>query len=833
MRRLVAAATTGLTIALIALSLQSWSTALVGDGTQILSSLFTSPVDPPSTIGGTVFDDANGNGERDAGEPGLPGVTLKLRNGISGTITTDPNGNYSFSLAWSGYYTVTAMTPAGYANTTPEEVVARLTGPNQHVTVDFGYRGVGTVRGTVFDDRDIDETQDEGEPGVSGATITLLQGGSIISTTTTTADGTYQFASLFLGEYTVEETNPSGYIDTTPNTRPVTLTTPGQEKTVNFGDYGPSRVTGVVFNDLDGDSEQSSEEKGLPGVTVQLLRGATTELTATTDSNGVYFLLWDELGDYTVRETDLEGYVSTSPNEVNVSKTMPSQVETVNFADRGIGTIHGTVFDDSNGDGTQDTEESGIKGVNITLHQDNSTDLSTVTASDGSYEFVALGLGDYTVEETDPEGYSSTTPNVITASLTMTRQVAAVDFGDRGIGTIRGVVFDDQDGSQEQDPGEPGINGVTITLLQEGSAVFTTTTGNGGVYRFDPVWLGDYTVQETDREGYTSTTDNTATVSLTMTRQVEVRNFGDRGIGTIAGTVFSDENGNEEQDGEEQGIPDVTVTLLQGGSTISTTTTASDGSYAFDARLLGDYTVQETNPDGYVSTTDDDVDVSLTVPGQLRNVTFGDRRAGAIRGVVFDDQDGNQEQDPGEPGINGVTITLLQGGSTIETTTTSGNGAYTFDPVWLGEYTVRETDKVGYVSTTDNTATVSLTMTKQVEVRDFGDRGVGTIEGTVFSDQNGNGDYDEEEHGIGDVTVKLLQEGSTVRTTTTASDGSYAFASLFLGDYTVQETDPDGYTSTTANEVDISLGTPGERNTVDFGDRVILIYLPLVARGHP
>src|SRR6185369_6098270 len=63
----------------------------------------------PNTISGTVFNDANGNGTKGAGETtGYAGVTVILRdaNGnIVATTTTDASGNYSFAGIPNGTYT--------------------------------------------------------------------------------------------------------------------------------------------------------------------------------------------------------------------------------------------------------------------------------------------------------------------------------------------------------------------------------------------------------------------------------------------------------------------------------------------------------------------------------------------------------------------------------------------------------------------------------------------------------------------------------------------------------------------------------------------------------
>jgi hypothetical protein len=58
-----------------------------------------------NTIMGTVFDDLNGNGVKDAGEPGMAGVVVTLTSIFSpspstSTTTSDGNGAYAFpSLA--------------------------------------------------------------------------------------------------------------------------------------------------------------------------------------------------------------------------------------------------------------------------------------------------------------------------------------------------------------------------------------------------------------------------------------------------------------------------------------------------------------------------------------------------------------------------------------------------------------------------------------------------------------------------------------------------------------------------------------------------------------
>ena len=59
------------------------------------------------------------------------------------------------------------------------------------------------------------------------------------------------------------------------------------------------------------------------------------------------------------------------------------------------------------------------------------------------------------------------------------------------------------------------------------------------------------------------------------------------------------------------------------------------------------------------------------------------------------------------------------------------------------------------------------------------DAGTGAVEGTVWSDADGDGIQDPGEVGIPDVTVELRgTDGNVVATTTSGPDGSYIFTGV-------------------------------------------------------
>lgn len=104
----------------------------------------------PYTVTGSVFTDTNENGQRDADEPGLPGVVVDLSSaaGATGqTALTDADGAYSFAVG-AGAWTVTVDTAghqdafnqdlgAWFIATTPQSR-AVTTGPGSAGN-DFGF----------------------------------------------------------------------------------------------------------------------------------------------------------------------------------------------------------------------------------------------------------------------------------------------------------------------------------------------------------------------------------------------------------------------------------------------------------------------------------------------------------------------------------------------------------------------------------------------------------------------------------------------------------------------------------------------------------------------
>ena len=85
---------------------------------------------------------------------------------------------------------------------------------------------------------------------------------------------------------------------------------------------------------------------------------------------------------------------------------------------------------DANGNGLQDAGETGVAGIVITLRRGGQFSGEQTTLGDGSYRFLGLAPGSYTVSETQPTRLRfSTTPNEVSVTLAA-NETRTVNFGD-------------------------------------------------------------------------------------------------------------------------------------------------------------------------------------------------------------------------------------------------------------------------------------------------------------------------------------------------------------------------------------------------------------------
>jgi CshA-type fibril repeat protein len=159
----------------------------------------------------------------------VPGAVVTLTNGttVVGTATTDANGFYQFpNLPPGSAYKVSFGTATGFDRTaatiagagTSQTVVSSGT-----TVVDGQYTPLGTLQGTAI----VDGTTTP----VPGVVVTLTNGGTVVGTATTDANGFYQFPNLPPGSaYTVSFGTVTGFDRTA-----ATIAGAGTSQTVTGG----------------------------------------------------------------------------------------------------------------------------------------------------------------------------------------------------------------------------------------------------------------------------------------------------------------------------------------------------------------------------------------------------------------------------------------------------------------------------------------------------------------------------------------------------------------------------------------------------------------------
>lgn len=195
----------------------------------------------PGSIGGTVFEDLNGNGILDSGEPRFDGASVELNDGSAVDSAVSSSGAYLFEDLYPAGYEVEVdetTLPAGLQATTANPRGVALAEGAIVSGVDFGYAYPATISGTVFADVNLNGTQNPGDTGLPNVVVTILDDlGTPVASTSTAADGTYAFTVL-PGVYSVEVGAglPSGWVLTTPATVDLGLVVSGDVVTdVDFG----------------------------------------------------------------------------------------------------------------------------------------------------------------------------------------------------------------------------------------------------------------------------------------------------------------------------------------------------------------------------------------------------------------------------------------------------------------------------------------------------------------------------------------------------------------------------------------------------------------------
>jgi protocatechuate 3,4-dioxygenase beta subunit len=775
-------------------------------GTQLLSTeSYRSGLTVPSgtgSIGDRLWEDTNGNGVDDLGEPGLPNVGVDLfgpgADGLVGTlddvlrssVTTDLSGAYLFSLVDAGVWQVRVRTNTVNPDFAPSyeydgvldaQTNVVLAGNQNRTDIDFGYviRRVGDF---VWEDANLNGLQDADEQGLDGVEIRLYRNGLFLFAVTRSGDnpatatierGWYTFTGMPQGTYHVEVLVPAGFSLTSASI---------------------------------GNENRDSDFSALPA-----------------PNNGVV-------------TTGISQTITIGSNFANTSNLDVGLIANKSFI-----TIRGSLWFDENGDGLhQSLESPAFNTVELQQLRAGVWVVAASTQASPDYSFSVVP-GIYRLKFPTRSGCSSGGLPPLVAG-----DSAAGGFGRFSISTQLGssggccaagaeAVLSDNVAAEHTGFGSFSVLlqrtapvakcwPLTLPFVGTNGAVDSNANVLDGLTAPFPVFLGDTFHDHLDA-GY-----------------FPGFNLGDR--------VWLDSNGNGLQDQGETGVPGVTVQLhaqSPDGSfdpaNTTTATTDSAGVYAFTSVPSAPYRISFVGDTSgslplrsfaltrYLGTNAaDDSDLNpltgftapFTPAGSDATLDIGlIVGTASLSGLVWSDVDGDGRQDgsDSESGLAGKLVRLVSdsGGSlvTLGTKLTNVDGKYTFDNLAPGRYRVEfaSTDGDSRLTTqyvngaperpNDSNANAITGASEWFTLFDQAQQlniDAGYVQSVsigdfVWVDTNGNGKQDASEAGLSGVTVNLESPGpdgiygygwhldNTSTFTTTDSAGRYRFTGLAPGSY--------------------------------------------------
>jgi len=385
----------------------------------------------PGEIHGSKWSDLDGDGQRDPNEPGLPGWTIYIDANNDGRRTsdepfeiTDENGEYWFKGLPAGTHTVAEEDQPGWTQTFPSGNPAVEL---YDVTFSSPIHTVGSppTTGAGPATRLTPTRILQSPPIVIGGLGTLVQPVEF-----TNSDSQLQFNLNDFGQtFTSLDISAEIFIEALDFGRE------GSEAFYLQLDGGPALAGFVRFEGngsidvfepnmgtITAGSYQTANAMSLNvnldlagGTWTVLLDGSVlhTGLFTTSTLDGFRLFLDDIFGQNSLVVVDDVRVIGSSGGQDGTHRVPvnPGDIVTgIDFGNRpDPGEIHGTKFEDFNGNGVRDPNEPPLAGWTIYIDGNDNGELdegeqSMVTGSTGLYWFTELPPGRHTVREVAPAG---------------------------------------------------------------------------------------------------------------------------------------------------------------------------------------------------------------------------------------------------------------------------------------------------------------------------------------------------------------------------------------------------------------------------------------------
>ncbi|GGE23446.1 hypothetical protein GCM10010832_00150 [Psychroflexus planctonicus] len=691
------------------------------------------------------------------------------------------------------------------------------------------------IEGRVYLDTNGNGTQDNNENGIENVTMLIINNNNTGQFATTNADGDWSITVIpgLTQVFAATNSLPNGVIQT-EGTNPTILNVPDvsdepDAEPIDIGSYGfflVGNLQGNLYLDVNGNGTQDDGESGIEDV----------EIFLTDQFGNVQTVLTNEVGEWEFQIGAGEVISEINQNHPNFptgafqtegtdpTTTIIEPGETVFSEDDGFfeaGIIEGTLYLDSNGNGTQDAGEPGIANVEVEVETSLNTTITLTTDTDGNWSVMtAVGDTNVSIDETQenfPIGSTQTEGTNPTNYTIEIGQVYQQVDGFYESGNIQGRVYLDENANGTQDNGETGIPNIPVDILKSTGETETVISDTEGDWSLE-VPIGE-TVSTIDTSSpefpnlFIQTEGTNPTTSNILTNESISEFDGFAEAAEISGTVYEDADGNGNQEAGETGLQGIEVSIEDQFGNVQVVTTNPDGIWSVLV-LAGNVTVeidenQPNFPDNAILTEGSNPFSTLTVGGETYTANYGyfilEDDTAEINGNLYLDINGNGNQDANEPGIPDVEIEIIDATNATNITETDENGNFTAivtgGPTGVITYTINENDPdfpIGAIQT-EGTNPTSVVVSEGIS-NFVGDNGYfvpdqntdASLDASVYEDANGNGTQDNGETGIPNTDVIITDSFGNSQTVVTDANGNFT-ATVTAGNvtYEIDENDTD------------------------------------------
>ena len=643
----------------------------------------------------------------------ISGATIQLQLlGVTvATQTSDPTGSYKFNNLLPGVYSVICSLTGFQTVTTNNVVVIN----QQTTTCNFQLVGLGSISGTI--------TNNTGGAVISGATVQMLQNNSVVSSTTTASNGTYSITGLAPGSFTL---NVSASLFQT-NTAAVTITSSNTVQNLAL-QPSPGTISGTVASSI--------TSLGLSGATLTFSTGGKQVASTTSGLLGAYTITGLPPASYSI-SVNLAGYkTGTGTAIVTSNNTTTFNINLVPLN----GSLSGTVKDAVTG--------NTLTGATVTVLQGSTVIKTGTSGTLGAFTITDLAPGNYTVTTafTNYQTLSSSVTIVSGQTTTLNPSLQPLP------GNISGTVTNSQTSL--------ALVGATVSVSNSTTSVSTTTNSSGN-YSLTGLTPGSYTFTVSLTNFVAVSQSITIPSNATLTQNVALTPQ----VGTVSGTV--------QDSSTLSPIAGATVTLLQGSTVVSTTTTSSLGTYSFNV-LPGSYTLQVSNTNYTTTNVTAHVTSNSTTTVNVLLVASPGSVSGVVKDAVF------------LTALNGATVQVLQGSTVVGSSVTNASGNYSITGIPPGSYTL----SVSLVNYTTNTTPIVIASNQITTANLNLQPQNGTASGLVIDAVS--------LAPIQSAAVGFYQGSTLIASTTTNNSGNYSLSTLVPGSYTLKVSSTNYQTATQA-----------------------------------